>query len=81
MTINGGSNTRTITTNDSEKRTISWRTGDEVGIFAVGTDGTQNNCKYTYDGTEWKATNVSDAITLEMERLIVSMLIILILKR
>jgi hypothetical protein len=65
MTINGGSNTRTITTNDSEKRTISWRTGDEVGIFAVGTDGTQNNCKYTYDGTEWKATNVSDAITLE----------------
>lgn len=65
MTINGGSNTRTITTNDSEKRTISWRTGDEVGIFAVGTDGTRNNCKYTYDGTEWKATNVSDAITLE----------------
>lgn len=65
MTINGGSNTRTVTTNDDEKRTISWRTGDEVGIFAVGTDGTQGNCKYTYDGTEWKATGISDAITLE----------------
>lgn len=65
MTINGGSNTRTVTTNDDEKRTISWRTGDEVGIFAVGTDGPQNNCKYTYDGTEWKATGISDAITLE----------------
>ena len=39
--------------------------GDQVGIFAVNADGTpQNNCKYIYDGTEWKAENIGDAITL-----------------
>lgn len=65
MTINGGTNTRTITTQDGNNRTIAWRQGDQVGIFAVNADGTpQNNCKYIYDGTEWKAENIGDAITL-----------------
>ena len=36
-----------------------------MGIFAVSDDGTQDNCKYTYDGTEWKAVNITDAIALE----------------
>lgn len=56
---------RTVTTHDENNRTIAWRTGDEVGIFAVSDDGTQDNCKYTYDGTEWKAVNITDAIALE----------------
>lgn len=63
MTINGGAGTRTVTTNEGNNRTIAWRTGDEVGIFAVG-NGTQGNCKYTYDGTEWKAASIDDAIAL-----------------
>lgn len=65
MTINGGASMRTVTTHDENNRTIAWRTGDEVGIFAVSDDGTQDNCKYTYDGTEWKAVNITDAIALE----------------
>ncbi len=36
-----------------------------MGIFAVSDDGTHDNCKYTYDGTEWKAVNITDAIALE----------------
>lgn len=64
MTINGGTGTRTITTHNEENRTISWREGDEVGIFAVSSDGTQSNRKYTYNNNEWKAVSVSDAITL-----------------
>ncbi len=65
MTISGGASMRTVTTHDENNRTIAWRTGDEVGIFAVSDDGTQDNCKYTYDGTEWKAVNITDAIALE----------------
>lgn len=64
MTIGSGL-TRTETVHDGDNRTTSWKTGDEVGIFATSSDGTQNNCKYVYDGTEWKAADISSAIALE----------------
>lgn len=64
MTINGGASTRTVTNDAGNERTITWRVGDAVGIFAVSNDGTQSNCKYTYNGEEWK-TDISNAITLE----------------
>lgn len=67
MTISGGSNTRTVTTYNGNERSIDWREGDEVGIFAQSTDDDQQyiNCKYTYNGNEWTTTDISNAITLE----------------
>lgn len=65
MTISNGANTRTST---NSGRVITWRAGDEVGIFAIGGSGEpQINCKYVYNAETlmWEAKTLDNGIMLE----------------